>query len=178
MSQREDTYNCCYCHQLLQSSNRGLTPLTLPGLQQGLEAAEACSASSEPRHLQSHESGKVPCPSPVSALRRASPAPHRDSLEGLALVEGVWQRWSRGHAHGRGWPHHLPAVRWHEHRGDTHSQKPEAVRRVGPKVIRVGDLVPSLVSCSSRESGSCTSLVQYSRAGSDGDCMGELALRL
>lgn len=53
-----------------------------------------------------------------------------------------------------------------------------ADRRAGPKVMRVGDLVPSLASCSTRESGPCTLLVQYRRAGPDGDCMGEPALRV
>lgn len=50
--------------------------------------------------------------------------------------------------------------------------------RVGSKVMKVGELVMSLISCNTLESGPCTSPGEQDRAGvSSRGVAGELALR-
>lgn len=53
---------------------------------------------------------------------------------------------------------------------------PEAVRRTGLGIMKADDLALPFPSCSTQETGPCTSPGQYTRAGADSKGTDELAL--
>lgn len=58
------------------------------------------------------------------------------------------------------------------------SSTPEAGERAGPVVVRVGELLLSLTSCSLQEGRTCTLPGQHNRANPEGEGVGEPAVKL